>query len=248
MINFRVVKGSLICNSSILKKTIERIIATLKRDPAYKLDDSYSGRQLFNIVWYRFFQIVRGCFRKLSISTSGIMFCGRRVIIEHGYQVKAGKSLIIEDGVHINALSMNGIRLGDNVTIAKNAVMTCTGVIANKGTGITIGNNSSIGAQSFLGGQGGITIGNDVIMGPQVKIFSENHNFGKGEAIIRKQGESRKGVIIGNNCWIGSGVTILDGVAIGNGCILAAGTIVTRSIPENSIVMGSPGKIVKSRA
>lgn len=189
----------------------------------------------------------RGCFLKIRVTSTGIIFCGRNVIVEHGYQLKAGKNLIFEDGVHINALSERGIVLGDNVTIAKRAILNCTGVIANKGTGIMIGNNSAVGALSFLGGQGGITIGNDVIMGPQVNIFSENHNFSDPEMVIRKQGESRKGVTIGNNCWIGAGVTILDGVNISNGCIIAAGSILTDSIPENSIVMGAPGKVVRSR-
>ena len=169
------------------------------------------------------------------------------MIVQHGYQFKAGKSLILEDGVHINALSENGIEVGDNVTIGKYAILTCTGVIANKGVGIRIGNNSAIGTQSFLGGQGGITIGNDVIMGPQVKIFSENHVYENPEVLIRKQGESRKGVVIGDNCWIGAGVTILDGVSISKGSIVAAGAVVTQSLPENSFAAGVPARVIRSR-
>jgi acetyltransferase-like isoleucine patch superfamily enzyme len=232
----------------MLKTAIEKIIAILKKDPSYKLDDTYSLKQLFFIVWYRAFQALRGFFIKLRISSSGIIFCGRKVILQHAYQVTAGKNLILEDGVHINALSLNGITLGHNVTIAKYAVLSCTGVIANKGVGISIGNNSAVGAQSFLGGQGGIVVGNDVIMGPQVKIFSENHNFEHPQMILRKQGESRKGVRIGDNCWIGAGSIILDGVVIGQGCVVAAGAVVTKSFPENSILAGVPAKIVKSRS
>jgi len=181
------------------------------------------------------------------MSASGMIFCGRKVIVQHGYQFKAGRNLILEEGVHINALSEYGIVAGNNVTIAKYAILTCTGVIANKGMGIQIGNNSAIGAQSFLGGQGGIKIGNDVIMGPHVKVFSENHNYEHPTILIRKQGESRKGVVIDDNCWIGAGVIILDGVSIAKGCIVAAGSIVTKSIPENSIVMGIPAQVMKSR-
>ena len=231
-----------------MRRIIEKIITKLKRDPSYKLDVSYSWRQFFYIVCYRLFQIYRGIFLKLTVSTSGMIFCGRRVVVQHGYQFRAGKSLILEDGVYINALSENGIVAGNNVTIARYAILTCTGVIANKGTGIRIGNNSAVGAQSFLGGQGGIIIGNDVIIGPQVRIFSENHNYKHAGTLIRKQGESRKGVIIGNNCWIGAGVTILDGVSISSGCIIAAGSIVTHSMPENSVVVGIPAKVTKSRS
>lgn len=190
---------------------------------------------------------MRGFFLKWRISTSGLVFCGRKVIIHYGYQIRAGRSFIIEDGVFISALSKNGITIGNNVTIAKYAVLSCTGVIANKGEGIVIGNNSAVGAQSFLGGQGGIKIGDNVIMGPQVKIFSENHNYEHPEILIRKQGESRKGVTIEDNCWIGAGVVILDGITISKGCVIAAGSVVTKSIPENSIAAGVPAKIIKSR-
>ena len=200
-----------------------------------------------HIIVYRFFQAFRGSFLKLKINSSGIVFCGRRVIVQHGYQLKAGRNLILEEGVHINALSENGIKLGDNVTIAKYAILSCTGVIANKGIGIQMGSNSAIGAHSFLGGQGGIKIGNDVIIGPQVKMFSENHNYELPDLPIRKQRESRKGISIDDNCWIGGGAIILDGVSISKGCVIAAGSVVTKSIPENSIVAGIPAKIIKSR-
>jgi acetyltransferase-like isoleucine patch superfamily enzyme len=176
-----------------------------------------------------------------------MLFCGPGVSIQHGYKLTCGRNCIFEEGVKINALSVNGINCGNNVTIAKDSILNCTGVISNKGSGIQIGDNSAIGAQSFLGGQGGIKIGSDVIMGPQVKIFSENHNFSQIDIVIRKQGENRKGVSIGDNCWIGAGTIILDGVSIGRGCVIAAGSVLTRSVPENVIVAGVPAKILKPR-
>lgn len=228
-------------------RLLEKLIALYKRDKNYKIKTDYSVRQLLYILLYRAAQAFRGLYYKILIKSHGVIFVGRRVIIEHGYQVSSGKSLIIEDGVHLNALSLKGITFGNNVTIAKYAVMVCTGVVANKGVGITIGDNSAIGAQSFLGGQGGIIIGNNVIMGPQVKIFSENHSYLDKDTLIRKQPETRNEVIIKDNCWIGAGVTILAGVIIGEGCIVAAGAVITKSIPDNSLVAGIPGKILKNR-
>jgi acetyltransferase-like isoleucine patch superfamily enzyme len=230
-----------------MRKLVEKIIQKLKKENTYKLDPNYSSKQLLYISYYRFKQILRGTIRKVRISSSGLIFCGKNVTVEHAYLIKAGSSLILENNVQINALSINGIVLGNHVTIANSSTLICTGVIANKGVGIKIGNNSAIGAQSFLGGQGGIEIGDDVIMGPQVKIFSENHNYNDPLKVIRKQGETRKGVKIGNNCWIGAGVVILDGVTLRNGCVVAAGAIVTSSFPENSILAGIPAKIIKLR-
>lgn len=176
-----------------------------------------------------------------------MVFTGKNVTIRHSYQLSAGRNLILDDNVYINALSHQGIRIGDNVTIARDSILICTGVIANKGEGIVIGNGTGINARAYLGGQGHIVIGENVIVGPGVKIFSENHNFSNHHAIIKDQGVTRKGVTIGDNCWIGASVTILDGVTIGNGSVIAAGSVVTRSVPENSVAAGVPAKVLKSR-
>lgn len=231
-----------------MKKLVEKVIGLLKNDRQYKLDKNYSIKELFYIVKYRGGQVLRGFKKKMIIKKSiGLLFCGKNVIIQYGFLISAGNSLILEDNVFLNALSHNGINLGNNVTIAKNSVLQCTGVIARKGVGIKVGNNSAIGAQSYLGGQGGIEIGDDVIMGPNVNIFSENHNFDKVQVAIRKQGESRKGVKINNNCWIGAGSILLDGIELGEGCVVAAGSIVTKSFPSNCVIAGTPAKKIKSR-
>jgi acetyltransferase-like isoleucine patch superfamily enzyme len=167
--------------------------------------------------------------------------------LEFGFMIQTGAGLILEDDVKINALSAHGISFGNNVTIGRGAILVCTGVVANKGEGILIGSNSAVGALSFLGGQGGIRIGNNVIMGPSVRIFSENHNFEDPAVPIRKQGESRQGVVIEDDCWIGAGATILDGATIGTGSVVAAASVVTRSVPPFSVVAGVPAKVIKSR-
>jgi acetyltransferase-like isoleucine patch superfamily enzyme len=231
-----------------LLRIIEKIISIIKNDNNYRIKTKLTKRQLIEILRVRAIQIFRGFIKRLRFKKiNGIAFIGKYVRLEHGYNISSGKGLIIEDFVHINAFSEQGVILGNNVTIGKYTSVVCSGIIANLGVGIEIGDNSAIGAQSFLGGQGGIEIGGDVIMGPGVRIFSENHNYDNDRVLIRKQGENRNKVLIGNNCWIGAGVTILCGVEIGNGCVIAAGSVVTKSIPENSVVAGVPAKVVRPR-
>ncbi|MDB4926278.1 DapH/DapD/GlmU-related protein [Mucilaginibacter sp.] len=227
---------------------IEKLIRTLKNDSNYKWESSYTGRDLFSVTWLRSFQIIRGLLLKPFLKRSaGLVFIGMNVKVRHGYQLTAGKNLILEDNVSINALSTNGINLGNHVSIARDSILFCTGVIAQKGTGITIGDRTGIGARAFLAGQGGITIGNDVITGPNIQIFSENHSFSDLSQTIKEQGVNKQATVIGNNCWLGGGITILAGVTIGDGCVIAAGSVVTKSIPANSIVAGVPAKVIKSR-
>ncbi len=230
------------------KSLIRSVVRFLKNEADYKIESDYSFKEWLFIILHRCFQILRGLkFKFIHRGVSGVVFCGSSITVEHGYNFRAETGLIIENDVYINALSIHGISFGRNVTVGKSSVIICTGVIARKGTGLKIGNYSAIGAQSFIGAQGGITIGNDVIMGPGVRIFSENHIYENKEILIRKQGETRSEVIIGDNCWIGAGTTILSGVTIGKGCLIGAGSVVTTSIDEYSVAVGVPAKIIKKR-
>ena len=227
---------------------IEKLIRILKNDPDYRWDSGYSARDLFIVSFDRGLQILRGLYLKLFLKKSGgLVFIGRNVKVRHGYLLSAGKNLILEDNVSINALSAEGITLGDHVSIARDSILFATGVIAHKGKGIQIGDRTGISARAYFAGQGGISIGKDVIMGPNVQIFSENHNFSDLNLTIKEQGVTKIPVIIGDNCWIGAGVTILAGVHIGDGCVIAASSVVSKSIPANSIAAGVPAKVIRSR-
>jgi acetyltransferase-like isoleucine patch superfamily enzyme len=233
---------------SFIHSMVDRTIKSLKKDSEYGFDQSTTSKEIFTLLKIRGFEFLRGALKKYKFkSVKGFCFIGSNVKIEFGYHISIGRSCIFEQDVYINAFSHNGILLGDNVTIAKKTILQCTGVVSHKGVGITIGNNCAIGALSYLGGQGGIKIGNDVLMGPGVKIFSENHNFDSRDICIRKQGVNRSSVIINDNCWIGSGATILNGVEIGSGSIIAAGAVVTKSTPVNSISAGIPARIIRNR-
>lgn len=227
---------------------IEKVIRKLKNNPDYKFENNYSFRDLSVILWARGTQLLRGAWKRLFFKkSSGLVFIGSHVVINHAYLLTAGENLIIEDNVYINALSSEGITIKNNVSVARNCTIICTGVIAQKGKGIIIGNNSGINAGTYLGGQGGIEIGDNVIIGPGVKIFSENHNFSDFNINIKDQGVTRNGVFINDNCWIGAGATILAGVTIGEGCVIAAGSIITKTVAPHSIVAGVPGRVLKKR-
>ncbi|KAF9871049.1 hypothetical protein CkaCkLH20_11466 [Colletotrichum karsti] len=88
-----------------------------------------------------------------------------------------------------------------------------------------------------------VKIGHRVLMGPSVTILTATHDV---EVDLRRQmREFAKPVTIGNDCWIGANVTILPGVTIGKGCTIAAGSIVSKDIPEFSVALGSPAKVVR---
>ena len=110
----------------------------------------------------------------------------------------------------------------------------------------TCGDNSSVGVHCKLFGP--VEIGNNVMMGPECIFYTINHKHDRTDIPMIAQGMTKpKKVIVEDDVWIGSRCIVLPGVVIGKGSIIGAGTVVTKSVPPNSIVCGNPGKIVRHR-
>ena len=111
----------------------------------------------------------------------------------------------------------------------------------NFGRFITIGKNVFINhACSFLD-MGGITIEDNVLIGPKVNLITENHPLNPGD----RKSLICKPIVIKRNAWIGAAATILSGVTIGENSVVAAGAVVTADVPPNTIVGGVPAKFIK---
>jgi acetyltransferase-like isoleucine patch superfamily enzyme len=91
---------------------------------------------------------------------------------------------------------------------------------------------------------GGITIEDDVLIGPQVKLVTENHPVDPAN----RKSLDLKSILVKKNAWIGAGAVILPGVTIGENSIVAAGAVVTQDVPSNTIVGGVPAKHIKNIA
>ena len=128
-------------------------------------------------------------------------------------------------------------KAGDNINIEKGAIFDSS---------IEIGHNSGIGIDSQLYGK--VIIGDDVMMGPEVFIYTANHKHQRLDIPMNVQGhEAEKPVVIGDDVWIGSRVTILPGKRIGNGVIIGASAVVTKDIGDYEIVAGNPAKVIGHR-
>ncbi len=109
------------------------------------------------------------------------------------------------------------------------------------GKNITVGKNVFINACCKFQDQGGIEIGNGVLIGHNVTLATLNHD----ERPEFRQNIYPKPIKIGNNVWIGSNATILQGVTVGDGAIIGANAVVTKDVPQNTIVAGIPAKILR---
>ena len=110
---------------------------------------------------------------------------------------------------------------------------------------IFINKNVSLNEGVFLNGYGGIVIGENSRIGFGASLLSEAHTYTDKKKPMYSQNKIGKKIIIGKNCLIGNGVTILMGVNIGDNCVIGSGAVVTKNFLKNSIIAGVPAKVLK---
>jgi acetyltransferase-like isoleucine patch superfamily enzyme len=228
-----------------MKNVIEYIIK--KRNPNFQFDPNLNSFALMQFIFIQIFSILRGLKLFLFLKNPKGIILGKNVRFFNLPKIQFGKFLKLGNYVYLSGLGKDGIRIGNNVGIGDFSRIIVSTSLNDIGSHIKIGNNVGIGEFAYLGGAGGLEIGDECIIGQYLSCHPENHNYENIDISIRHQGVSRKGIKIGRNCWIGSKVTILDGVEIGDGCIIAAGAVVNKSFPANSIIGGVPAKLLKKR-
>ena len=157
---------------------------------------------------------------------TGCEFLGSQRI-EIGSQVK-----ILRD-VRLNVTPNSLLRLGDRVCLDRGVDINTAG----EDCLIEIGEGTYFGPYLCMAGPGHIKIGKNCMIASQSGLYANNH---------RAEGLSREGIEIGDNCWLGTGVKVLDGVKIGQGCVIGAGAVVTKDIPPRSLAVGVPAKVIKT--
>jgi len=122
------------------------------------------------------------------------------------------------------------------------SVAVFTPLYINYGKHTKIGKNVFINFNCTLLDLGGITIEDNVLIGPNVSILSEGHPISPED----RHSLIPKAIHIKRNVWIGAGATILQGVTIGENAIIAAGAVVSKDVPDNTVVGGIPAKVIKT--
>lgn len=231
----------------MFNKFLSKLISKIKKEE-YNVDPNITFSVILGTLIKKVKMLIKGMLMKpLFKEAKGKIFIGKKCDIRCKKKIRFQGTALIEDYVKIDALSKDGIIIGNNFSIGRNSIIECTGVLRELGEGLIIEENVGIAANAFIAVRGNLKIGKDTIIGPGVSIHTENHNFSKLDMPIRLQGATRKGVEIGEDCWIGSKVTILDGVSIGKHSIIAAGAVVNKDVPEGAIVGGVPAKIIRMR-
>tara|TARA_R110002073_G_scaffold56906_2_gene144967 strand:+ start:5582 stop:6091 length:510 start_codon:yes stop_codon:yes gene_type:complete len=153
-----------------------------------------------------------------------------------GKKPKFGQRFEIETHRALSGLS--SVKIGDNCWIEDDVRMEAWG------GKIELGNDVFIGPQTIIYGHGTVTIGDSALISMQCRILSSNHSVPALGTPIRSMPDIKAATTIGNDVWIGAGVTVLGGVKIGDGAIVGAGAVVSKDIPVGAIAVGVPAKVI----
>jgi acetyltransferase-like isoleucine patch superfamily enzyme len=132
--------------------------------------------------------------------------------------------------------------LGRHASLQSGCHIWFYGPRANRRSNISIGENTRINRGCMLDLRGGLSIGDDVSVSPEVAIVTASHGVNDPDFILE-----HAGVAIYDHVWIGTRAMILPGVTLGRGCVVAAGSVVTRDVDPLAIVAGVPARRVGER-
>jgi len=169
---------------------------------------------------------------------------GRNISLRHPQKITVGPRCVIDEYSMLSAQGdeNSGITLGEEVLLGRGTVLG-----TRNGT-VEIGDYSNLGANCRIGTTTRVRLGKHVLFAANCYVGGAQHRFDRLDIPIMRQGyESKGGVTIEDDVWLGAGVTVVDGVNIGTGSVIGAGAVVTRDIPPYSIARGVPAKVVGDR-
>ncbi len=230
-----------------MKSLLVKIIQIKRKD--FELNPLVSTWDLVQIFFFIVKRIFRGTWAGLFFKENqGVTLIGKGARVRNKRFITSKGNLIIEENAEVQGISEDGLIFGANVSIGQNALIRPSDYYGREiGKGLEIGDNSNIGPFNYVGCSGKITIGKNVMVGPRVSFYAENHVFESTDIPMKLQGIEKGEIIIGDDCWIASNSVIVSNVTIGEGSIVASGSVVTKDVPPYSIVAGVPAKVIKSR-
>lgn len=177
----------------------------------------------------------------------GPLFLGRGARVLFPRQLYLGTSCAIGPYCQVNCLSSGGVKLGDRVTLREFGWVQLSSSPRFLGDCLTIEADTYIGPFAVLGAGAPVRIGSGCQIGAGFRLSAEEHEVGDTGAEVGGD-VTRRGIEIGDNCWIGNNVCVLDGVTIGRNSVVGAGAVVTSDLPPFSVAVGVPARVIRELA
>lgn len=188
---------------------------------------------LLRKIFYRFL------FKKIG---KGVVF-GRNITLRHPNKIIIGDNVLIDENCMLDAKGNDnkGIEIKNGSYIGRNTILSC------KDGDIILEENVNIGFNCEVQSSSHVSIGKNTLVAAYVYIIAGDHiHESEDQPVSLIQGTS-KGIVIGENCWLGAKATIFDGVEIGHNVVIGASAVVNEDVAPFSVAVGIPAKVIKNK-
>jgi acetyltransferase-like isoleucine patch superfamily enzyme len=181
---------------------------------------------------------------RLILRSEGLFVIEDHVRLAQPANIHLGGQVYLDRDVYLHACPQ-GIFIGDETFVMHGTIMHVFNFRDLPNAGIWVGRKSFIGERCVIRGQGGVHIGDSVLLAPQVQILAVNHLFDDPARPVIEQGITAQGIVVKDGAWIGAGAILLDGVRVGVGAVVGAGAVVTQDVPPRTLAVGVPARVVR---
>ena len=173
----------------------------------------------------------------------GVVF-GQGVVLRHPHKVRLGDGVTVDDLVVLDAkgTSNRGIDVGRGVFLGRGTILSC------KDGDIAIGDHGNFGFHCEVFSGSSVTVGKHGLFAAQSYLVGGGHEFERPELAVIDQPRSSRGIVLGDNVWLGTGAKVLDGVRIGRDVVVGANAVVNADLPDGAIAAGVPARVLRHRA
>lgn len=172
----------------------------------------------------------------------GVIF-GRNLTLRHAHKISLGDRVIVDDNVVLDAKGEKntGIVIGSGAYVGRNTIIYC------KNGDIEIADNVNISSNCQIFSSNKISIGRDTVIAAFTYLLSGGmYDYRDSTPFAQQTGMNTRGpTTIGQNCWIGAHVVVIDGLTVGEQCVIGAGAVVTKSVPPGSMAGGVPASVIR---
>ena len=172
------------------------------------------------------------------------VFFGSDVTLRHPHKIRIGNDVVVDDGCVLDAkgASNDGITIGNGVFLGRQTILT------TKDGEIVLEDGVNVSAFCMIFSASGVRCGRNTLIAAYTYLVGGGHDLDRTDVAIIEQARPSHGIAIGPNCWLGAGVTVLDGVTISRDVVIGANSVVTKDVEEFAVVAGSPAAVVRRRA
>ncbi len=180
--------------------------------------------------------------RLLGACGRNVVF-GQNVVLRHPHKIRIGDDVVVDDNCLLDAKgdANEGITIGRGVFLGRNTILSCKNGDIELGEGANLGFNCEV----FSGSR--VTIGANALFAAYCYVIGGDHDRSDMSLPVSQQRRTSKGVSVGAGVWMGAGAKVMDGVAVGADAIIGAGAVVRDDVPERSVAVGIPARVVGVR-